>query len=330
MSKMRILLTGSAGHLGEALARTLRAAGHEVVGLDVAAGPFTSIVGTIADAGIVADAMAGATAVLHTATLHKPHVVTHSRREFVDTNIVGTLNLLEAAAAAGVTSFVYTSTTSVFGYALAPAAGAPAAWITEDVQPLPKNIYGVTKRSAEDLCELFHRKLALPCLVLRTSRFFPDEDDDPAIRRTYVDDNIKVNEYLYRRVDIEDVVTAHLRALERAPALGFGCYIVSSTAPFAPDDAMALRVNAPAVLSRLFPAYEHEYERRGWKMFSGIDRVYVNTLARRELEWEPRWTFGYILERLRAGDDYRSDLARSIGFKGYHAGRFDGERYPTE
>ena len=67
-------------------------------------------------------AMQGVEGVLHTATLHKPHVVTHSRREFVDTNITGTLNLLEAAVDVGATAFIYTSTTSVFGRALTPAA----------------------------------------------------------------------------------------------------------------------------------------------------------------------------------------------------------------
>ncbi|NIP22337.1 MAG: NAD(P)-dependent oxidoreductase, partial [Phycisphaerae bacterium] len=51
-------------------------------------------------------------AVIHTATLHKPHVGTHSRQEFVDTNISGTLNLLEEASASGCKAFIYTSTTS--------------------------------------------------------------------------------------------------------------------------------------------------------------------------------------------------------------------------
>jgi UDP-glucose 4-epimerase len=327
---MRILLTGSSGHLGDALGKTLRTLGHEVVGLDLAAGAFTSIVGSIADASVVTEAMRGIDAVLHTAALHKPHVVTHRRRDFVDTNIVGTLNLLEAAAATRVAAFVYTSTTSVFGRASTPADGEPAAWITEGVQPLPKNIYAITKKAAEDLCELFHRKLALPCVVLRTSRFFPDEDDDVAVRRAYADDNVKVNEYLYRRVDIEDVATAHVRALERAAAIGFARYIISATAPFTAADAPSLRTEAPALLAQRFPTYEREYERRGWRMFPSFDRVYVNTLARRDLGWEPRWTFGYILGRLQAGEDFRSDLARSVGFKGYHAGRFDGEMYPTE
>ena len=126
---MRILVTGSAGHLGEALVRVLRDANREVVGLDLQASPYTDHVGSIADRAQVRRCMVGVDAVLHTATLHKPHVATHSRQDFVNTNIGGTLNLLEEAAAAGVCAFVYTSTTSVFGDALAPPPGAPAAWV---------------------------------------------------------------------------------------------------------------------------------------------------------------------------------------------------------
>jgi hypothetical protein len=200
---MRLLVTGSAGHLGEALVRVLGAEGHEVVGLDVLDSPHTAVVGSIADRAVAREAVRGADAVLHAATLHKPHVATHTRQEFVDTNITGTLNLLEEAAAAGIRSFVFTSTTSVYGRAMNPPAGAPATWVTEELTPLPKNIYGVTKLAAEGLCELFHFKFKLPCVVLRTSRFFPEEDDDADRRARHADANIKANEFLYRRADIE-------------------------------------------------------------------------------------------------------------------------------
>src|SRR5215475_4372791 len=99
---MKVLVTGSSGHLGEALVRTLRDTGRQVVSLDVMPSPFTSTVGSITDRGCVRQCMRGVEAVLHAATLHKPHVATHSRQDFVDTNVTGTLTLLEEAAAAGV------------------------------------------------------------------------------------------------------------------------------------------------------------------------------------------------------------------------------------
>jgi UDP-glucose 4-epimerase len=326
---MRILVTGSAGHLGEALARTLQNEGHEVVGVDRVDAPFTHHVGSITDRGLVRRYLRHVDVVLHAATLHKPHIVTHSRQEFVDVNVTGTLNLLEEAAGAGVTAFVYTSTTSAFGRALTPPAGAPAAWITEDVRDVPKNIYGVTKSVAEDLCELFHRDQGLPCLVLRTSRFFPEEDDDPAIRAAYEDGNVKANEFLFRRVDLQDVVDAHLLAMERASSIGFARYTISATTPFRPEDLPDLRVDAPAVVKRRVPAYEVEYARRGWTMFPSIDRVYVNDRARKELGWRPRYDFGRVLEQLREGTDPGSPLSRIVGSKGYHPGRFAEGPYPV-
>jgi UDP-glucose 4-epimerase len=231
--------------------------------------------------------------------------------------------------AAGVGSFVFTSTTSAFGAALTPPAGAPAAWVTEEVRPVPRNIYGVTKAAAEDLCELFHRSHGLGCLVLRTSRFFPEEDDDPATRRAYDDGNAKANEFLHRRVDLEDVVDAHLLAVEKAPSIGFGRYIISATTPFQHDDLLELRASAPAVVRRRVPEYEEEYARRGWRMFPGVDRVYVNERARRELGWRPRYDFRTVLELLKSGDDVRSPLARAVGSKGYHARRFADGPYPV-
>ncbi len=315
----RILVTGSAGHLGEALTRLLNEAGHEVVGLDVLGSPGTTVTGSITDRPLVRGCLDGVSAVLHAATLHKPHVGSHGKQEFVDTNVTGTLTLLEEAVAAGVGSFVFTSSTSAFGRALTPPPGAPAAWITEDVTPVPRNIYGVTKTAAENLCEIIHREHGLPVVVLRTSRFFPEPDDVEDVRAAYPDANVKANEFLYRRVDLQDVADAHLLAMARAADIGFGRFIVSATTPFTPGDLAELHRDAPAVVRRLFPDAGAEYARRGWVMFPRIDRVYVNQRARDALGWAPRYDFRHVLDRLKADEDPRSPLAREVGAKGYHA-----------
>jgi nucleoside-diphosphate-sugar epimerase len=325
-----ILVTGSAGHLGEALMRTLLASGRQAMGVDVKASPFTSTVGSIVDRAFVRQCVSGVDAIIHAATLHKPHVATHSKQEFIDTNISGTLHLLEEAVVAGVGAFVFTSSTSVFGRALTPPSGAPAAWITEDVVPLPKNIYGVTKLAAEQLCELFHRTRGLPAIVLRTSRFFPEPDDRKETRETYDDGNAKANEFLYRRADIEDVVSAHLLALDKAASLGFARYIVSATTPLTRDDLQDLHTDAHVAVVRRVPGYVDVYALRGWSMFPRIDRVYVNHRARSDLGWSPRYDFARVIELLRAGDDPRSPLARAIGSKMYHAETFAEGPYPLE
>jgi len=319
---MSILVTGSSGHLGEALVRTLKEMNRTVSGIDLVPGLFTDRTGSISDPVFAAACMKDVQVILHTATLHKPHVATHTRQDFIDNNITGTLTLLEAAVKAGAHTFVFTSTTSTFGDALTPAANEPAAWITEDVQPVPKNIYGVSKTAAEDLCRLFHRNHGLACIVLKTSRFFPEEDDQAAIREQYDDRNCKANEFLYRRVDIEDVVKAHLQAMEKARSIGFGRYIISATTPFRKEHLPALRKDAAAVVKELFPAYITEYNNRNWKMFPAIDRVYVNALARKELGWSPKYDYAHVLHELQAGRDFLSSLALETGSKGYHKTAF--------
>ena len=56
---MKVLVTGSAGHLGEALMRSLRASRHQAIGIDVLPSPFTDATGSIVDRAFVADAMRG-------------------------------------------------------------------------------------------------------------------------------------------------------------------------------------------------------------------------------------------------------------------------------
>jgi nucleoside-diphosphate-sugar epimerase len=144
-----------------------------------------------------------------------------------------------------------------------------------------------------------------------------------------VKDNAKVNEFLFRRVDLEDAVAAHVLAAQRAREIGFRRMIVSATTPFLPQDVHELRADAPSVVRRRVPNYEVEYQRRNWKMFPSIDRVYVNDQARRELGWHPLYDFAHVIGRVRSGDGPLSPLAQIIGAKGYHAERFAEGPYPV-
>ena len=326
---MTVLVTGSAGHLGEALMRSLRAEGRACRGVDILESDFTDAAGSIVDRDFVYEAMNGVEIVMHAATLHKPHVATHSRQDFIDVNVTGTQNLLVAAVSAGVRAFVFTSTTSAFGRALSPPAGAPAAWIDESVAGAPKNIYGVTKIAAENLCELASAKDGLPVIILRTSRFFPEDDDNKDVRAGYSSDNAKLNEFLHRRADIEDIVSAHAAAVEKAPSLRFARYIISATSPFTRDDLALLRADAAAALRRHID-FDDVYEKFGWRMFPSIDRVYANDRARAELGWRPRHDFRSMLARVAAGKPPASELAQIIGKKGYHAETFAEGPYPVD
>jgi UDP-glucose 4-epimerase len=310
---MNILVTGSSGWLGQSLVPRLKRDGHRVVGIDPVPGATTDIVGSIVDRDLVHKALHDneITAIVHGGALHKPHVASHSRQQFIDTNVTGTLNLLEEAVMPNskVDRFVFTSTTSLMiSQEIRDAKQRgfrQAFWVDEGMQPLmPRNIYGVSKLAAEHLCRLFHDTHGLPLVVLRTSRFFPEEDDMAhAIIQSGA--NTKANEFLFRRLTVEDAAEAHVAALARAPQLGFDTFIISALTPFEKDDCEQLMEYAPLVVNHYFPTYREIYARRGWTMFDNIDRVYDSHKAMRRLGFVCKTGFGEILRQLDSEDGVR-------------------------
>ncbi|WP_084582182.1 NAD-dependent epimerase/dehydratase family protein [Sphingomonas azotifigens] len=299
---MRVLLTGSSGWLGRFLAPMLRGAGHAVIGLDVAPGADTDVLGSVADRGLVEQVFAehGIEAVIHAGGLHKPDIVRYPAQAFVDVNVTGTLNLLECAKAAGHDRFVFTSTTSLMiSQAIRDEAGDSAVWLDETSGPIePRNIYGVTKLAAEGLCRIAWLEQGLATIVLRTSRFFPEDDDTHA---TPSGENLKANELLHRRLTVEDAARAHLVALERAPAIGHGVFVISAPTPFARADCGELKRDAAAVIARTFPEAPALYAARGWTLPTSIGRIYDSALAEQLLGFRCETDFAALLAALRDG-----------------------------
>ncbi|KAK0388142.1 hypothetical protein NLU13_4387 [Sarocladium strictum] len=327
MAPYDVLVTGSSGHLGAALMLSLPSLGFNPLGIDILPSDSTTRVGSISDRAFVHSVLVGSHIkhILHAATLHKPHVGSHTKEQFIETNITGTLVLLEEAAKLGkqIQSFIFFSTTSTFGNALSPKPGSPAVWIDETVTPQPKNIYGVTKVAAEDMCFLVHKQTALPVIVLRTSRFFNEQDDDEDRRNSMSDENLKVLELAYRRVDMADIVSACHLAMQKAVEIQWAKYIISAPPPFLndPDTLAALDRNPQEVFARVEPETDAAFSTHGWKHLERIDRVYDSSKAIEELGWRPEYTFKAAVKKLGRGEQntWRSELAVRIGKKGYHA-----------
>ncbi|QBD78754.1 NAD(P)-dependent oxidoreductase [Ktedonosporobacter rubrisoli] len=278
---MRVLITGSSGRLGAAIAARL-AGQHEPIGLDLVAGPWTHYVRSVQDKRAIAQIVKQVDAIIHTASLHQPQLATHSPAEFIAINVTGTHNLIEAAAASGIQRFIYTSTTSLYGHALAHPN--EAVWVTEKLQLRPRDIYDSTKITAEKLCLQLAARLHIPVTCLRISRFFPEEPRTQAIHR------------LYRGVDLHDAATAHVLALTK-PDLSSDIFNIAARSPFQKSDTPLLLRNAPEVLRHRVPDIEATFARLDWSLPQSIDRVYVIEKAERLLGYQPRYNFHEHLQQ---------------------------------
>jgi UDP-glucose 4-epimerase len=280
---MRVLMTGASGpKVGSIVAEHL-AGRHELVGVDAAPGRFTRHVRDIASLG---DAdwrpwLEGVEAVVHFAALHAPHRITHSRSEFIRTNVDATSRLLDTARRCGVRRFLLASSTSVYGRAMRPTRNE-AIWVTEKLMPDAEDIYDETKLAAEQLCrEAFTTDFVTA--ALRFSRSFPESLPLMALYR------------LYRGVDARDVAQAFAKALE-VQLPGFEALNVSGATPFLPTDCQALFENAPAVLQQRCPALVAAFAKRGWELPPSIDRVYVIEKATDLLGYRPHYGWQHVLE----------------------------------
>jgi len=279
---MQILVTGTSGQIGSVIAGML-SSDHAVVGVDLIPGKHTTNIGNLSDRAFIFSVTKDMDVVIHAASLHAPHIKEYTPEAFIDTNVKGTQTLLEASIKNRIQRFIYTSTTSLYGYAMVPSE--KAVWVTESLRPKPRDIYDVTKIAAENMCRLMSETHGLPCLSLRISRFFPEPVHLMVIYR------------LYRGIDVRDAAAAHILALE-ADISGYDVFNISARSPFSEDEMPELLHDAPSVIWRLFPSLEELFAQQGWKLPQSIDRVYVIEKAEKHLGYRPKYNFNEYLQEL--------------------------------
>ena len=262
-----VLVTGSSGLVGGAVAALAETTGWGARGVDIASGPHTQLVGDLRDPRVRRRALDGADVVVHVAALHAPHVGRVPDSEFRSVNIDLTEALLAEAADRGVSRVVYTSSTSVYGDALVP--DGHAVWVDERLTPRPRDIYDETKLAAEALAA----RSAVPAVTLRIARCFREPLEVLARHR------------LHRGVALADVAAAHMLAV---PATATGTYNIAGPLLFDPEDTEQLYSDAASVLRRRHPAVTAAFAARRWPLPQRLDRIYDSRAALAALGYQPQ------------------------------------------
>ena len=270
MGQRRVLITGSSGVVGSAIAHELTGAGWTVVGWDSRPGRWTTHRADLREEALGRRIVQTVDSVVHTAALHAPHVGRVPESEFWSVKFHATDLLLRWAAENGVRRFVHTSSTSVYGHAL--EASGRAVWVDEQLPPRPRDVYDETKLAAEKLVT-GRAGVGLPTVVLRIARCFAEP---PAVKAAH---------RLHRGVALADVARAHRLALQQ-DGVG-GIFTIAGPYVFERCDTERLWSDARALLAERAPRLVALFRRQGWPLPKRIDRVYDSNEARRQLGYVP-------------------------------------------
>ncbi|HUT33858.1 MAG TPA: NAD(P)-dependent oxidoreductase [Planctomycetota bacterium] len=286
----KILVTGAAGVLGKAVVSLLeREQGVQLRLTDMV--PLETshefVQADLASWGESRGLCEGVDEVLHIAAIHPWRKYTP--QQYVDCNIKGTCNLLQAAADAGVKRAIYTSSIAAMGYRYERPEELPF----DESRPCRpcEDIYCVSKHVGEQLCEMMRHRHGMPYIALRPGTFVPRDEADPAWGLSL----------LTQWLHASDVAMAHVLALRSD--LRNEAIIITAKVPFTRADAPALLADARPVILRYFPKAKL-LEERGVELPKKIDRWYNIAKAERLLGYRPRWSFGEWLERW---EDRRQD-----------------------
>lgn len=271
-----VLLTGGNGLVGRTLAPMLRDT-YDLTHFEMADPedglPF--IEGDLRDSQAVADACKGIDAILHVAALHGRAWDEAGDEVGFEVNVIGTKNILEGAAQAGVKRVVFTSSIWATGHGVAP----PYLPIDENLPREPFELYGLTKIVGEQICRYATSKHGLSTIVLRPGGIAPADAYAPN----------QVN-YLAGVVDVRDVARAHVLALEAPEDMRHEVFVVTADSPLCKVDPHEFRADPVGTLDKVVPGAA-QLASQGKLQLSPDLEWYTVAKAKAMLGYEPKHNF---------------------------------------
>ena len=296
-----VLVTGADGFIGSHLTESLVRLGYTVRALtyynsfnswgwldncakDVE-GNFEVISGDIRDPYGVRKAVQGTDVILHLAALIAIPYSYNSPESYVETNIRGTLNMLQAAREYDVSKFVHTSTSEVYG----TAKFVP---ITEDHPLQGQSPYSATKIGADQIAQSFYSSFNLPVTTLRPFNTYGPRQSLRAVIPTIItqiasgERNIKLGSTLPTRdfSYVQDTVDGFISTIESDEAIGKVMNLGSNF-----EISIGDTVSEISKLMGIEVVVETDDERKRPEN-SEVERLWAdNALARDTLDWSPKY-----------------------------------------
>ncbi len=241
--------------------------------------------GDIRDPNGVRNAMKGADVVFHLAALIGIPYSYHSPDTYVDTNIKGTLNVLQSARDLGVQKLIHTSTSEVYG----TAQFIP---ITENHPVNPQSPYAATKSGADFLAISFYRSFETPVSVIRPFNTFGPRQSARAVIPTIImqilngEQKIKLGDLSPTRdlTYVDDTVQGFIRSAEADGSKGEVIHLGTGVEISVSDLAMKIA----GLMGKKISIESSEERKRPEK--SEVERLLAdNSKAKKIMDWKPEW-----------------------------------------
>ncbi|MFN4159487.1 MAG: NAD-dependent epimerase/dehydratase family protein [Gemmobacter sp.] len=278
----RAVVTGAAGFIGYHLCRRLLAEGWEVVGLDAMTAyydvalkerrqamlsqhaGFRAVLGRVEEPGLVAGLIEGADAVVHLAAQAGVRYSIEAPRSYVEANLLGTYEVLEAARAVPLGHLLIASTSSVYG------ANAAMPYAEDHRADHPMSFYAATKKAGEAMAHSYAHLYAVPCTLFRFFTVYgpwgrPDMALFKFTRAILEGEPIDIYNHGEMRRDftyIDDLVEGIVRLIDCPPAAGG-----VGASPVAPWRVVNIGNGAPVGLMDFVAAVEAAVGREADKRF---------------------------------------------------------------
>lgn len=312
---VRVLVTGADGFIGSHLTERLARAGALVTAMSLynsfdshgwldeipasLSGNLSLVRGDIRDPSFVRNVVSGQDIIFHLAALIAIPYSYVAARSYVETNVVGTLNVLEAARESAPKRIVVTSTSEVYG----TAQTVPIA----ESHPLHgQSPYSATKIGADMLAEAYARSFGLPVVILRPfNTFGPRQSEraviptiirqalDPACGALKLGDTTTLRDFTF----VEDTVSA-FRAVAEAPSIDYGI-------PYNAGTGVAVSVADVIALVSQLTGTDKPAEQEGQRFRPAESEVRALLADSRRLTAHTSW---------RAATGLRDGLAQTIAW----------------